>query len=136
MTNRRNFLKSAATVAGLTRFGAMNAFAQAADYKALVCIFMFGGNDGNNVVVPQTQTEYNNYKAARGSLARARRPLASAASRSASVGSLMDLSPARQQKGAIVADEGEGRRGARGSRLVGEVHGDRRAHAGARRDGG
>ena len=69
MTNtRRNFLKTA-TVAGMARFGAMNALAQAPDYKALVCIFMVGGNDGNSMVVPQTQTEFNAYKAIRGSLA-------------------------------------------------------------------
>ncbi len=69
MNHRRDFLKMAA-MAGLARFGAVNALAQAAtDYKALVCIFMFGGNDGNNLIVPQTQSEFNAYKAARGSLA-------------------------------------------------------------------
>lgn len=66
---RREFLKAAA-LAGFARFGATNALAQAAtDYKALVCIFMFGGNDGNSLIVPQTQTEYNAYKTIRGSLA-------------------------------------------------------------------
>ncbi len=68
MNTRRNFLKASA-FAGLTRFGAVNALAQATDYKALVCIFMFGGNDGNNLIVPQTQSEFNAYKAIRGSLA-------------------------------------------------------------------
>ena len=69
MNHRRDFLKMA-TLAGLTRFGAMNALAApATDYKALVCIFMLGGNDGNNLIVPQTQSEFNKYKAARGSLA-------------------------------------------------------------------
>ena len=68
MNTRRDFLKMA-TLAGFARFGALNAFAQASDYKALVCIFMFGGNDGNNLIVPQTQAEYNAYKAIRGSLA-------------------------------------------------------------------
>ena len=69
MNTRRNFLKTA-SVGGMLRFGAMNAMAQAAtDYKALVCIFMFGGNDGNNVVVPQTSLEFNAYRAIRGSLA-------------------------------------------------------------------
>jgi uncharacterized protein (DUF1501 family) len=68
MNTRRHFLKTA-TLAGLARFGALNALAQASDYKALVCIFLFGGNDGNNLIVPQTQSEYNNYKTIRGSLA-------------------------------------------------------------------
>ncbi len=49
---------------------AMNAFAQpASDYKAIVCIFLYGGNDGNNLAVPMSQTEYNAYKAIRGTLA-------------------------------------------------------------------
>ena len=65
---RRDFLKLA-SLAGFARFGAMNALAQASDYKALVCIFMFGGNDGNSLIVPQTQSEYNAYKSIRGSLA-------------------------------------------------------------------
>lgn len=38
------------------------------DYKALVCIFMAGGNDSNNLIVPTMQTEYNNYAAIRTSL--------------------------------------------------------------------
>jgi uncharacterized protein (DUF1501 family) len=39
--------------AGFGRFGLLNALAAApADYKALVCIFLFGGNDGNNLLVP------------------------------------------------------------------------------------
>lgn len=71
MNTRRDFLKMA-TLAGATRFGAFNALAQAqtpTDYKALVCIFLFGGNDPNNTIVPQVQSEYNAYKAIRGGLA-------------------------------------------------------------------
>src|ERR1041384_990125 len=68
MNTRRDFLKAAA-FAGMARFGAINALAQSTDYKPLVCIFMLCGNDGNNLIVPQTQSEYNAYKAARGSLA-------------------------------------------------------------------
>ena len=68
---RRQWLRrlgGAALIAGL---GRMNALAQGAppDYKALVCIFLSGGNDGHNTVVPLTQAEFNAYKAARGSLA-------------------------------------------------------------------
>ena len=58
-TSRRNFLRigsAFATVAGFGRFGLMNAFAQgASDYKALVCVFLLGGNDSHNMVVPQTR---------------------------------------------------------------------------------
>src|SRR5882672_5248383 len=31
------------------------------DYKALVCIFMAGGNDSNNLIIPTMTSEYNNY---------------------------------------------------------------------------
>ncbi len=63
--SRRTFLQrtmcgalgAAAFSAGLKRFGMINALAQAqnaaaTDYRALVCIFLFGGNDGNNMIVP------------------------------------------------------------------------------------
>ena len=69
---RRNFLKglgaitAANTMPGLSL---MNAYAQAADYKALVCVFLYGGNDGNNTVVPVQAAEYGTYAAARGSIA-------------------------------------------------------------------
>ena len=35
------------------------------DYKALVCIFLAGGNDSNNLIVPTVPSEYNNYAAIR-----------------------------------------------------------------------
>ena len=76
MTNRREFLKrisilgAAGAGAHLTRFGLMTANAQPAlGYKALVCIFMNGGNDSNNTVIPLTQAGYSAYQAMRGSLA-------------------------------------------------------------------
>jgi len=31
------------------------------DYKALVCIFLAGGNDSNNLIVPTVPSEYNSY---------------------------------------------------------------------------
>jgi uncharacterized protein (DUF1501 family) len=60
-------LGAAAFVAGVERFSLINLFAQGSDYKALVCVFLAGGNDGNNMVVPTTTTEYNAYAAARAS---------------------------------------------------------------------
>jgi uncharacterized protein (DUF1501 family) len=70
---RRNFLRglgaisAANTIPGLSL---MSAYAQAAnDYKALVCVFLYGGNDANNMVVPMQADEYNVYSPARGSLA-------------------------------------------------------------------
>lgn len=53
----------------LSCFGLMQALAQApapAPYQALVCIFLFGGNDGNNVLVPTDTVGYNNYFTIRG----------------------------------------------------------------------
>ena len=73
--HRRSFLRyaslaAAGSVAGLGPFGALNAFAQGSstDYKALVCIFLFGGNDANNLVVPTDSTGYANYSKLRGPL--------------------------------------------------------------------
>jgi uncharacterized protein (DUF1501 family) len=40
-----------------------------ADYKALICLFLAGGNDGNNLVVPTDTTGYQAYASGRGFLA-------------------------------------------------------------------
>ena len=40
------------------------------DYKALVCIFLFGGNDGNNLLIPTDEPRYStSYAGPRGALA-------------------------------------------------------------------
>ena len=59
-------LSASALLSGLGRFALIDALAQsppATDYKALVCVFMFGGNDSNNMVIPVTN--YADYNAAR-----------------------------------------------------------------------
>src|SRR3954469_15950741 len=68
---RRQLLSGLGGTALLSFLGKANAFAQNTppDYKALGCIFLSGGNDAHNMVVPLTQSEFNIYKAARGSLA-------------------------------------------------------------------
>jgi uncharacterized protein (DUF1501 family) len=38
------------------------------DYKALVCVFLAGGNDSNNWIVPTDSTTYGEYAATRGNL--------------------------------------------------------------------
>ena len=58
-------LGAAAFAAGVQRFSLINALAQGPDYKALVCVFLAGGNDGNNMVVPTSTTEYKPYAAVR-----------------------------------------------------------------------
>jgi uncharacterized protein (DUF1501 family) len=73
--NRRSFIKyaslaAAGNAAALRPFGALNALAQSpTDYKALVCVFLFGGNDANNTLVPFDTTGYANYAKIRGPLA-------------------------------------------------------------------
>ena len=59
----RSFGAMGAAALALERFGMLNALAQSADYKALVCIFLFGGNDSGNVVIPFD--DYASYDAAR-----------------------------------------------------------------------
>jgi uncharacterized protein (DUF1501 family) len=75
---RRTFLRQAACAA-LGTTGLINtifdlrklsaATIPASDYKALVCLFLYGGNDANNVIVPHDNSGYASYLAARGILA-------------------------------------------------------------------
>lgn len=74
--NRRDFLRmgccgmAVGAAASFSRFGVMNAFAQTqTDYKALVCVFLNGGNDANNMIVPVDSVGYTAYKKARSGLA-------------------------------------------------------------------
>ena len=72
-TTRRKFIRQAACAAlgtaALTntirdlRFisAAMAQDSTITDYKALVCIFLSGGNDANNLFIPTDPTEYANY---------------------------------------------------------------------------
>jgi uncharacterized protein (DUF1501 family) len=60
-------LSAAALASGIDRFGLVHAFAQGTTYKALVCVFLGGGNDGNNTVVPLDAVGYGAYASARSS---------------------------------------------------------------------
>lgn len=64
-TTRREFLRNTACgtlsafamVEGVEKLFLTSALAQpngSSDYKALVCVFLFGGNDSNNIVIPYT----------------------------------------------------------------------------------
>jgi uncharacterized protein (DUF1501 family) len=70
--SRRDFIRRAAcaavgtaamtsTIRDLRFMNAAVAQSNISDYKALVCIFLAGGNDPNNLVVPTSASEYNNY---------------------------------------------------------------------------
>ena len=83
--NRREFIsKSSAAAAATAAFahypGA--AFSQVVgtgapftDYKALVCVFLFGGNDSYNMVVPRSNAEYTTYAQSRQNMAIAQQDL-------------------------------------------------------------
>ena len=84
--NRREFLKgccgfgAASVAAHLTHLAPMSAIAQAgSDYKALVCLFFFGGNDANNMIVP-IDSRYGAYQSMRGQVALAQGSLLPAGS--------------------------------------------------------
>jgi uncharacterized protein (DUF1501 family) len=83
-----------------------SAAAQAAsDYKALVCIFMFGGNDSLNMILPTDSASWANYTAVRNQvpdsialLAPGTAPVAGAAAGSpARLGGVLPIVPARAQ---------------------------------------
>ena len=59
----RSFGAFGAAALAFERFGLLNALAQSADYRALVGIFLFGGNDSGNMVIPYD--DYSTYAAAR-----------------------------------------------------------------------
>jgi len=92
-TNRRDFLRASACALGgaalastVESFGLMDAYAQSqTGYRALVCVFLNGGNDGNNMVVPLDQTGFNEYNAVR-----------SGAGLALSQGSLLAVNPPSQ----------------------------------------
>ena len=72
---RRWLLQSGASCASALGFGSVGNLllgtqtAHAADYKALVCVFLYGGNDGLNTIVPTDAARHAQYSAVRGRLA-------------------------------------------------------------------
>ena len=73
--SRRKFLlqsSAAAAIAsspGLAYSQMVGSTAAFDDYRALVCIFLHGGNDSFNMLVPNTTAEYNAYQTSRQNLA-------------------------------------------------------------------
>lgn len=73
---RRQFIRQAACAAvgsaaltsairDLRFMNAAVAQSNITDYRALVCIFLSGGNDSNNMIIPTIQSEYDSYSAIR-----------------------------------------------------------------------
>ncbi|MBI3525243.1 MAG: DUF1501 domain-containing protein [Betaproteobacteria bacterium] len=83
---RREFLRRSASlgIAGaampwalsLAAMGEASAAVVAGDYKALVCVFLYGGNDYGNTLVPYDSASYTAYAGIRQSLATPRSSLA------------------------------------------------------------
>ena len=77
--SRRGFIGRACAAVGATgmlsalaqlrMIGALAADAAPSDYKALVCLFLYGGNDSNNLLVPVDTSSYQLYSSARTVLA-------------------------------------------------------------------
>ncbi len=118
--SRRDFLR--ATLQSVTALGAMGALSKfgempalaagATPYQALVCVFLTGGNDGHNTVIPITtaQQNYSLYAANRGPLALSSNSLLSIPAGSDSYGlhpSLVEIQNLYiQKKAAILANVG------------------------------
>jgi len=72
--NRRKFLTNTcktcsamAAAAAFSKLGMIDAYAQSVSgFQALVCIFLFGGNDSNNMLIANDTAGFNAYSAARG----------------------------------------------------------------------
>lgn len=73
--NRRDFLRTSGAAAvfaatpGLAYSQVVGGAGPFDDYRALVCVFMFGGNDSFNMLVPNTPAEYGAYATSRQNLA-------------------------------------------------------------------
>src|SRR4051812_40257332 len=76
LKTRRDFIRQAAcaalgtaalssTIRDLRFINAVMAQTPVTDYKALVCIFLSGGNDSNNLVIPLDTAEYDYYSTIR-----------------------------------------------------------------------
>jgi uncharacterized protein (DUF1501 family) len=96
-TTRRDFLRSSACALGsmalassIDTFGIVHALTPqaASDYKALVCIFLNGGNDGNNMLVSLDQ-----YDGPAGSLVEGYANVRSASGLAIAKASLLPISP-------------------------------------------
>lgn len=72
MLTRRGFFR---TAFGAATWAHLPVLAQGDDYRALVCVFLFGGNDCNNTVVPLEASAFRSYQSSRGPMALAQQSL-------------------------------------------------------------
>lgn len=102
--SRREFLRKASLMSVVGSAGAPfalnlltmgSAAAQATDYKAIVCLFMAGGNDQANTVLATDSTSWNEYTAVR--------TTTDAGSIALPAGSLLGIAPSTTQAGRTFA---------------------------------
>lgn len=104
--NRRRWLQfTGSTLAGALGATSLSALVQSpanaqAGYKALVCVFLYGGNDGLNTIVPTDTSRYNQYQGVRGALALPRSSLLGLA------GTDFGLHPSLSALAGVWADQG------------------------------
>jgi uncharacterized protein (DUF1501 family) len=101
--SRRRFIGRACAAVGATgmlsalaqlrMIGALAADSAPTDYKALVCLFLYGGNDSNNLLVPTDNANYQLYSADRTVLALPQSTLLPIAPRTYSDGRSWGLHP-------------------------------------------
>jgi uncharacterized protein (DUF1501 family) len=120
LANRRAFLRfgcQAVTGLGaagaLGQLGGINALAQTANtgYKALVCIFLFGGSDANDMLIPTDDAGYAAYSGVRRNIAIPRANLLQATSQGSSTYGLPPSMPGlhtlfQTGKAAVVSNVG------------------------------
>ncbi|OTW29584.1 Tat pathway signal protein, partial [Vibrio parahaemolyticus] len=68
--SRRNFLKSTASFGAIASLGlpGYSLAAPSNDFRALICVYLAGGNDAINTILPLSDFHYNQYANVRGSL--------------------------------------------------------------------
>ncbi len=72
--SRRGFIQGLAGVAAFAPWNKLLALSPNppplfSDYRALVCVYLFGGNDSSNMIIPRDAASHNQYQQIRGNLA-------------------------------------------------------------------
>ncbi len=107
--SRRNFIKTSAAVSATSLAGLSSiklAHAASQDYKAMVCLYMAGGNDAYNMVVPHSEQQYAQYQGIRTHMAIAHNELIPLGIKTDNAVDLA-LHPAMSSIANIIRDEGD-----------------------------
>ncbi|MGD8118535.1 DUF1501 domain-containing protein [Vibrio sp. TRT 29B02] len=66
--SRRTFIKGLGATTMVSQFGWATPSVNLNDYRALVCVFLSGGNDGFNTIIPMDDAHYSEYASIRESI--------------------------------------------------------------------